>query len=520
MAWAESMLVHGEGDLLGKPYRVPAWGKRAAYRILEFDPDRLVMVGDVVACAYLVKRALLVMPKGSAKTEFVAALMLFLLAGPSLPTPDGAVMRRSPNIPVAAGSWDQADKLFGLAAVNMATGTADNPAPLAPHVKTFDKEIQLAEGGGKLYRVAAVAGTNDGGLPTAGAADEIHEWTGNKERVHLVLFQGMEKRTNCLEINITTPDDADPESLLGRMVADADRVALGEIVDPSLYYLHYGTDPQRPITTDDGALDIDLLHQALIDATPADWLTEADLRQRADSLIRKKYPIHEIRRYWLGAFARGGGHWLPEGAWEAREHPDGAGAPAKRTKVVLAFDGSYRRDSTALVGCTLDGHVFVLDTWEKPDDAGPDWKVPRGEVKAKVAAAMERFEVVELAYDPPGWHDEAEQWEATYGEVVVEFPTNQASRMAPACTRFYAGVAGGDPEQAAVPLTHDANPVLARHLRNCVTKLKPGGEVVTKEYADSPRKIDTAIAAIVAYDRACWHALNEPEPAFAGVVWA
>ena len=258
------MLVHGEGDMLGQPYRVPEWGKRAAYRIFEYDPNRLVRVGPVEAFAYIVSRALLIMPKGSAKTEFIAAVMLFLLAGPSLPTPDGPVQRLSPNLPVAAGSWDQADKLFGDAASQMATGTEQDPSPLKAYVECFDTEILLREGRGKLYRVAAVAGTNDGGLPTAGAADEIHEWdTARKRRVHLVLFQGVEKRANCLELNITTPDDADPDSLLGIMVADAEKVASGEIVDPSFYYLHYGTDPTRNLLDEEGLVEFDLLLAAL-----------------------------------------------------------------------------------------------------------------------------------------------------------------------------------------------------------------------------------------------------------------
>lgn len=517
--WAESWLVHGEGDLLGQPYKVPTWGVRAAYRIFEYDPNNLVMIGDIVAFRYVVQRALLVCPKGSAKTELIAALMLFLLAGPSLPTPDGPVMRRSPNLPVAAGSWDQAAKLFHDAATNMAKGTTDSPAPLAEFVECFDAEIQLKESTGKLYRVAAVAGTNDGGLPTAGAADEIHEWTGRKRRVHLVLFQGMEKRANCLELNITTPDDADPESLLGELAAYGEKVATGEVVDPSFYYLHYGTDPKRPLLNAEGAIDRDLLLSALRDATPVEW---PDLEQRADSLIRKNHPLHEIRRYWLGAFARGGGHWLPEGSWEARSvAPPGkiGPPPPDGTEVVLAFDGSYRRDSTAIWGCTLDGYLFGVGAWERPDDAGPRWKVPREEVKAAMAQAMERWRVLELAPDPPGWADEIEQWEATYGDVVVEFPTNQTARMEPACTRFYASVAGGDEDDAAMPLTHDNDPRLARHLRNAVTKRTRGGDVITKESLDSPRKIDIAISAVVAFDRACWHALNPGDNYDGPVLW-
>lgn len=505
VAWAETMLVHGEGDLLGQPYRVPGWGKRAAYRIFEYDPAKTVRVGDLEAFAYVVARVLMVCPKGSAKTEFVAAVMLFLLAGPSLPTPDGPVMRRSPNIPVAAGSWDQADKLYGDAARNMAEGTTDSPAPLADHVECFDAEIQLREGSGKLYRVAAVAGTNDGGLPTAGAADEIHEWTGKKRRVHLVLFQGMDKRANGLEVNITTPDDADPESLLGEMAAYGEQVSSGEVVDPSFYYLHYGTDPQLALTNEDGELDRDLLVAALEAATPTEWV---DIEARADSIIRKKYPLHEVRRYWLGAFARKAGHWLPEGAWAARVNGDGA--PVDGTEVVLAFDGSYNRDSSALVGCTLEGHVFVVDMWERPDDAGPQWRIPRSEVKVAVAAAMARWQVVELAPDPFGWLDEIEEWERTYGDVVVTFATNITKRFGPACARFYGAVAGGDEDSATMPLTHDDDPRLARHLRNCHVRSTFGGEVIDKPKG-STLCIDAADAAVVAFDRASWHA-NNPKP--------
>jgi phage terminase large subunit-like protein len=35
-----------------------------------------------------------------------------------------------------------------------------------------------------MYRVAAVAGTNDGGNHSFRIADELHEWDGRKERVH------------------------------------------------------------------------------------------------------------------------------------------------------------------------------------------------------------------------------------------------------------------------------------------------------------------------------------------------
>ena len=50
---------------------------------------------------------------------------------------------------------------------------------------------------GRMYRVAAIAGTNDGGLPTFFVADELHEWVGRKERVHVVIANGLAKRKDA-----------------------------------------------------------------------------------------------------------------------------------------------------------------------------------------------------------------------------------------------------------------------------------------------------------------------------------
>ena len=176
---------------------------------------------------------------------------------------------------------------------------------------------------------------------------------------------------------------------------------------------------------------------------------------------------------------------------------------------MLAYDGSYRRDASALIACTLDGFVSPVAIWERPEGAR-EWKVPRDEVDDAIAAAMERFEVVELACDPPGWHAEIEGWRDTYGDVIVDFPTNVRPRMGPACDRFRVAVLEGD-------LSHDDAPALSRHVGHCAAKETSYGVLVTKDHPDSPRKIAAAVAAVVAYERAMWHRANyvpEPEPFF------
>ncbi len=59
-------------------------------------------------------------------------------------------------------------------------------------------------------------------------------------------------------------------------------------------------------------------------------------------------------------------------------------------------------------------------------------------------------------------------------------------------------------------LTHDGDPRLASHVAHCVARSTPHGDVITKDRKHSTRKI-AAVAAIVAVDRAAWHATEEPE---------
>jgi phage terminase large subunit-like protein len=481
--WIERFLVHGEGDFLGEPFRLEDWQRALIFRLYEYDPATLKR---------LVRRLLLVLPKGNGKTELVAALCLAELAGPTVATPDGrGGMRKSPNIPVAAASFEQADRLFGAARTMVAEG------PLKPHLEAFETELLLRDRPGRMFRVAAIGGTNDGGLPTCAGFDEIHEWEGRKERVHLVIGNSLAKRAEGLELNLSTPDDADPESLFGRLHAYGLRVAAGEVRDPSFLFVWYTADERHDLGDPVG------LQAAIAEANPAGWL---DVDRIAARLEVDRIPSHEFRRYHLAQLVRPQGQWLPPGAWEDLAEVDRP-PPAEGAEVVLFFDGSYNGDCSALVGCELGErpHLFVVGCWERPDGA-VEWLVPREEVKARVAWAMRRWKVRLFGYDPFGWHAEGEQWAEAYGEPpVLLWETNLRKRMSAACSRFYTTV-------VTAGVTQDGDPRLARHLRNAVVKETPEGAYITKAGRSGP-KIDLAVAAVGALDLAATP-VEEP-PAFA-----
>ena len=56
--------------------------------------------------------------------------------------------------------------------------------------------------------------------------------------------------------------------------------------------------------------------------------------------------------------------------------------------------------------------------------------------------------------------------------------------------------------------SHDGNEDLAKHIVHCVAERTSMGDLVKKDKKNSPRKIDAAVASIVALDRAAWHSNN------------
>jgi hypothetical protein len=96
--------------------------------------------------------------------------------------------------------------------------------------------------------------------------------------------------------------------------------------------------------------------------------------------------------------------------------------------------------------------------------------------------------------DPPRWERELEDWAERYGETRCSPSTRTStSGWRRPSGRFHDAGHGRT-------LTHDGDPVLARHIANARTKETRWGLVITKEHKDSPRRIDAAVAAVLAHD--------------------
>lgn len=498
----ERNLVHAEGDYFGQPFRLQPFQRKFVWEAYELRPDG----------GRRCDRALLGIPKGNGKTELAAAIGCAELGGPVVfdrwharGRPIGK-RRVSPDIPVAAASFDQADLLFGAAHTMIKEG------PLSEFFDVYDTEILIKGAPGRMYRVAAIASTNDGGKPSFFLSDELHEWLGKKERVHLVISNGRAKRANSWELGITTAG-FEFFSLLGRLVAYGRRVLAGEVDDDSFLFRWFEPHGEWECLTCERRVQTAAAHVPPAETCCGDWrkraidLTDPDALRAAireanpaadafldvDAVAKRaaQIPDFEFRRYHLNQYVDSPDQWLPTGAWEARGNVE-RGVPADGAEVAIALEGSYDGTSVAIVGCTLEAipHLFVIEAWEK--DENPDWRFAIGDAEQSVRAACGRWRVKTIAMNSARWARTIEQLESE-GLPAAAWDSHLAARMVPACAQFYDATVNGE-------LTHDADERLERHIASAVIKTDARGPRIAKDHKDSDKRIECAIAAVAAYD--------------------
>ncbi len=343
---------------------------------------------------------------------------------------------------------------------------------------------------GTTYRaLSSDAPLKEGLSPTFVAFDELHAQP--NRQLFDVMSLAMGARQDPMLVAITTAgvktDSSGKDSICYDLYNYGKRIASGEVDDPSFFFAWYEGDEAIDYRTEDAWK---IANPGYGDICAADDFASAVLRT----------PEAEFKTKRLNIWTSTQTAWLPSGAWESLTDKDRT--PEAGEEVVLAFDGAFSNDSTALVAWLLGGekpHLMVVGLWERPQDADNTWHVPVAEVEQTIinTARDSRFSVREIVFDPA-------RWQRTFmvldeeGLPVVSYP-NSAERMVPATQKFYEAVVNES-------FTHDGDERLARHVANCVTKQSSRGVMVSK--SSSKRKIDAAVAAIFGYDRAT----QAPEP--------
>jgi hypothetical protein len=521
--WIEQHCVHGPGDVQGQPVR---YGDETAGFIL--DCYTLSKHGRRLYDSAFYSR-----PKGCDKSGMGARFTLLEALGPArfdgwaedgdvyacsdngcpcgwvyAYEPGEAMGRRVPvpYIRIMATEEGQTGHTYDTVYFNL----TDESSPLSkiPGVDAGMTRVFLP-GGGEITPSTASSSSKDGGKETFVVFDETHLYNQPELRqMYKTVTRNLRKRMKIAEtwyLETTTMFAPGQES-----VAEATYKLSGLIKE------NQNAEKPKKNLRERLLLDHrwgecenlsaeDQLRAAILEAfgEAIDW---NDIDAIVDEFYDPRKDPADSRRYFLNAVTEAADAWLAE--HEIVGFSDAAKIVRAREAITLGFDGSRRRargvtDATAIIGCRLsDGHLFEIRVWEQPEDEA-DWQVPAVEVEAEIVAAFKKYDVVGFYCDPAKWEQTIGTWEATYGSRLKVKATRdhpmqwwmtggRATQTVKALERFHDAVVDKE-------ITFGGTAALTRHLRNARRRLSRSGIQIAKSSPTSDKKIDAAVAAVLAF---------------------
>jgi phage terminase large subunit-like protein len=437
------------------------WQKELVRRIFARDAD-----GGLSA-----RVALVGTPRKSGKSALASTLALYSLIAEGI---EGG------EVVVAAAEKEQARIIFGEAKRMVES------SELSEMCSLYRDAIYVPSTQSVMKVLSAEAFSKEGLNISRAVVDEIHAHK-NRELFD-VLSLSMGNRGKIAQLLAVTTagqktDMTGQDSIAYSLYQYGKRVASGEIDDPTFFMSWWEAEPEADHR----------LEQTWESANPGydDLVSKDDFASAVN-----RTPEPEFRTKRLNQWVSSLNAWLPTGKWEqlnAEIELD------PEQPVIVGFDGSFSGDCTALTYCTIPKddelpHIGLIRVWEKQPEDTDDWRVSTSEVEDEIIQFCQKYNVKEIACDPFRWQRSMEAMQ-DLGLPVVEYNSSSPSRMVPACSKVYQAVTEGQ-------LTHDGNPTLARHLTNAVIKTDRLGPRIVKEHRGSPRKIDAAVAAVIAFDRA------------------
>ncbi len=547
--WIETFTVHGPGDVQGEPVR---YGDE--YTGFVVDCYALSPVGRRLYDSVFFSR-----PKGCDKSGVAAAIALFEAFGPArfsgfakggetyeflgrvyTYAPGEPMGRRvkSPFIRIMATEEGQTGNVFDTIHLNLTSPSAPLFELQAYGLNAGLTKVML-DGGGEIRPSTAGSASKDGGIETFVVFDESHLYTTpNLRSMFRTVSKNLRKRKKIAEtwyLETTTMYAPGEQSIAEETYALADAVEEGRVRRPRMLFNHRWAspaslgDPSVPSTPESREVHEHALREAFREAY-GEAIGWNDVESLIDGVFDTRQSEAETRRYFFNALVASANAWVQVEELGARlrstlrriEELFGRESefvrPWDGDVITLGFDGSLTNDATALVGCRVaDRYLFPIHIQEIPD--GPEsagWEVDQKAVDAAVAGAFKRFKVVGFYADPPYWQDHVAAWDLEFGEQLqvkagakdaIAWYTKRDVQMSEALERLHTAIQSGT-------VTFDdvtrLGKVMVRHILNARRWSRRGGTVIGKEGKNSPRKIDAAVAATLAFEACADYQAKRP----------
>lgn len=490
-------LRHPKSTLPGKPFQLDPWQEaiiRAIYGPRDEHGRRIV------------RRVVIVVPRGNRKTSIAAALTLLHMVGPE----------RQPGqlVVSAASAHEQAMEMFGEAAMIV----QDDPR-LRKHLQVREYVSRIAytgsesmARGSRYVAVAADGNALHGKTPNVVMMDELHAWAGNKGRLQYeALDSALVKVPGTLSVILTTSGRGQ-ENLAWNAVEYAIRVQKGQIDDAATLPVIFMAEPE------DDWQDEELwraVNPGMAHGYP-DMFAFKDKAKKAEHspFERDSFMQFNLNR-WLDQSTSPfiDMHIYDRGRWDV----DLEDLEIQQARCWIGVDLSKNDDLTAVVACFVDddGNYQVHPWFFCPEDMlrargerhGVDYvswaedghiiptpgnTVDLRAVEEHIRELCATYNVQEIAFDP------------AFGRVMmanlvedglpaVEFRQGWVS-MGPAVKELERVILSGQ-------FRHGGNPILRWNFENVQVETDKAG-VRMFHKGKSGNKIDGAVATAMAVGRA------------------
>lgn len=457
------------------------------------------------------RRGVLSRPKGWGKSPVLAALAAAEALADVVPAgwdaegePVGRPWSsvRTAWVQLAAVSEDQTRNAWDPLLEMLREGPVLDAYPGLEPMETF---VALP-GTGRIEFVTSAATSREGNRPVFAVLDQTEEWRPSNGGVRLAatVRRNLGKTGGA---SIESPNAYEPGagSVAEASAEYARRIADGGARDDGLLWDHREAPAGTDMSDEASLLEGLAFVYGESAETAGGWV---DLERLVREVWDPATDPQDARRFYLNQITHASDAWLSQPEWAGCT--DATKVVADREVITVGFDGSRRRargvtDATALIGCRVsDGHLFEIGVWEQPTGpVGLDWQVPVLEVEAALHMAFDRWSVVGCFADPAKWESYLAAWEAKYHarlrvRASRDHPMHwwmtggRSALIVRALEQFHGAVVDGE-------LTHDGSYALTRHVLNARRRPKRSGVEIAKEHPDSARKIDAAVAAVLAW---------------------
>ncbi|WP_041180168.1 terminase large subunit domain-containing protein [Mycobacterium canetti] len=453
--FCERYIVVPKGTGARSPLRLRSWQRDLVGSVLDSDPQP--------------RTAGWMLPRGQGKSSLVAAWGLYeLFCGG-----EGAV------VCVVAVDERQAGIVYGIA-----RRMVELNGQLESRCQVFKERLVIPVRDAQFHCLPAEPKRLEGLDYTLAILDEAGVANRDSYEV-LTLAQGKRERSTLVCIGTPGPNLED------QVLLDLRSYAAEHPEDSSLVWRefsaagfeHHPVDCEHCWDLANPALD-DFLHRDALHALLPPKTREATFRR--------------ARLCQLAADTQG--EFLPSEVWN--DLSTGVGVP-DRAEVVIALDGSFSDDTTALLVGTVspEPHFDTIAVWERPHRKDTEYRVPIADVEDTIRACCRRWQVTEIIADPFRWTRTLQALEAEK-LPVVEFPHSPA-RLTAATTDLYSAAVNGR-------MSHSGDAKLAAHVgAACIVEDARGMRLSKGSRSRTAPKIDLAACLVMAHSRATWRATHK-----------